>query len=252
MTKKINEKEQYLKELVGSKPLPKHIAIIMDGNGRWAKTRNLPRVEGHRAGIESVRASVEGCAELGVEYLTLFAFSTENWKRPKREISTLMSLLKLYIEKELRMLIKKNIKFSTIGRTYELQESVKKRLENAMEKTAHCTGLHFIVALNYSGRAEIVDTIKKLLIESQKSSFDIHKINEDYVSNYLYTANMPDPDLLIRTSGEFRISNFMLWQLAYSEIYITDVFWPDFDKKHLYQAILDFQKRERRYGGITE
>lgn len=252
MTQKIDEKEHALKELVKLKPLPKHIAIIMDGNGRWAKKRNLPRVEGHRAGINSVRASIEGCAELGISYLTLFAFSTENWKRPRSEVNTLMRLLKKYIDKELNTLIEKNIKFSTIGRIQELQESVIKKLQGAMAATKNCTGLHFIVALNYSGRAELVDSVKGIFLESQRSSLDIHSINEDLLSAHLYTAGMPDPDLLIRTSGEFRISNFMLWQIAYAEIWITDVFWPDFNKMHLYQAILDFQKRERRYGAIAE
>ena len=252
MTQRTNEQEQALKELVKLKPLPKHIAIIMDGNGRWAKKRNLPRVEGHRAGINSVRTSIEGCAELGISYLTLFAFSTENWKRPRSEVNTLMRLLKIYIDKELKTLLEKNIRFLTIGRTDELQESVIKKLQSAMAATKHCTGLHFIVALNYSGRAELVDSVKKIVHESQISFLDIHRINEDLLSNHLYTAGMPDPDLLIRTSGEYRISNFMLWQIAYAEIWITDVFWPDFNKIHLYQAILDFQKRERRYGGIAE
>jgi undecaprenyl diphosphate synthase len=252
MPKKIDEHEHELKNLIAGRPLPRHIAIIMDGNGRWAKMRSLPRVEGHRAGINSVRASVEGCAEIGIEYLTLYAFSTENWKRPKREVSTLMKLLKAYIDKELNNIIEKNIRFSTIGRTDELHEDVKKKLYYAMDKSKHCTGLHFVVALNYSGRTEIVDAFKKVLSEAKISYPDISSVDEDFVSRHLYTADIPDPDLLIRTSGEYRISNFLLWQIAYAEIYITDVLWPDFSKKHLYQAILDFQKRERRYGGITE
>ncbi len=249
---KIDKEEQDLLYLIKTRPLPKHIAIIMDGNGRWAKMRNLPRVEGHKAGINAVKQAVEGCAELQIEFLTLFAFSTENWKRPKREVDTLMQLLKEYIDKELHTLIEKNIKFTAIGRIKELKRDIFKKLTNAMEKTSHCTGLNFIIALNYSGRAELIDAVKKIIIDAKFSSFNPNKINENYIKKYLYTASFPDPDLLIRTSGEFRISNFMLWQIAYSEIWFTDIYWPDFTKKYLYKAILDYQRRERRYGGITE
>jgi len=248
----IDKEEQNLLYLIKTRPLPKHIAIIMDGNGRWAKMRNLPRVEGHKAGINAVKQAVEGCAELQIEFLTLFAFSTENWKRPKGEVDTLMQLLKEYIDKELHTLIEKNIKFTAIGRIKELKKDIYKKLMNAMEKTSCCTGLNFIIALNYSGRAELIDAIKKIISDNRFSSFNPKKINENFIKKYLYTASFPDPDLLIRTSGEFRISNFMLWQVAYSEIWFTDIYWPDFTKKYLYKAILDYQRRERRYGGITE
>lgn len=242
---------QRMMEEIEQKPLPRHIAIIMDGNGRWARMRNLPRVEGHRAGIIAVRESIEGCAEIGVKYLTLFAFSTENWKRPESEVSTLMKLLKKYIDKELDTLIEKNIKFTAIGRINELQSSVVKKLYYAMERTARCTGLHFLVALNYSGRAEIIDAVKKIVIDSKESKLALDSLTEELVNKYLYTAGVPDPDLLIRTSGEYRISNFMLWQLAYSEIWITDIYWPDFNRRYLFEAILAYQKRERRYGGLS-
>lgn len=248
----IDLEEQNLFYLVKLKPLPKHIAIIMDGNGRWAKMRNLPRVEGHKAGINAVKQVVEGCAQLQIEYLTLFAFSTENWKRPKSEVDTLMKLLKEYLDKELHTLIEKNIKFTAIGRIYELKKDIFNRLKNAMEETSHCTGLNFIIALNYSGRIEIVDAVKKMMSDLIFKPIDLNKISENYIRNYLYTASIPDPDLLIRTSGEYRISNFMLWQIAYSEIWFTDIYWPDFTKKYLYKAILDYQRRERRYGGISE
>lgn len=242
---------QRMMEQIKQKPLPQHIAIIMDGNGRWARMRNLPRVEGHRAGIIAVRESIEGCAEIGIKYLTLFAFSTENWKRPESEVNTLMSLLKRYIDKELNTLIEKNIKFTAIGRVNELQQSVIKKLYYAMEKTDHCTGLHFLVALNYSGRAELIDAIKQIVIDSKESKINLDSLSEELINKYLYTAGIPDPDLLIRTSGEYRISNFMLWQLAYSEIWITDIYWPDFNKRYLFEAILSYQKRERRYGGLS-
>ncbi|OGF66660.1 MAG: di-trans,poly-cis-decaprenylcistransferase [Candidatus Fischerbacteria bacterium RBG_13_37_8] len=251
--KKVTEGHlQELLDQIKQKPLPRHVAIIMDGNGRWARSRNLPRVEGHRAGITSVREVVEGSAELGIDYLTLFAFSTENWKRPESEISVLMSLLKRYIDKELPTLIEKNINFSAIGRMENLHESVRKKLNQAKEKTAHCTGLHFIVALNYSGRAELVDAVKKILLSAKQIPVDIDSVTEGFLQQHLYTSSIPDPDLLIRTSGEYRISNFMLWQLAYSEIWITELFWPDFNKRCLYEAILVYQKRERRYGGLSE
>ncbi len=253
---KDNNKVEYeLKKLmdkIKEKPLPKHIAIIMDGNGRWAKMRNLPRVEGHRAGITAVRESVEGCAEVGIKYLTLFAFSTENWKRPKSEVNTLMRLLKKYIDKELNTLVEKNIKFTAIGRINELQPSVVNKLNFAMEETYHCSGLNFIVALNYSGRAEIVDAIKKIIKAVKEEKIPIDSITEMSIDKYLYTNGIPDPDLLIRTSGEYRISNFMLWQLAYSEIWITNIYWPDFNKKYLFEAILDYQRRERRFGGLSQ
>ena len=229
--------------------LPKHVAVIMDGNGRWAGMRKLPRVAGHRAGIESVRDIVESSARLGLEVLTLYAFSVENWKRPRREVRTLMNLLKEYIRLELKSVHKNNIRFQAIGRIQELDESVRIELQRAMQTTKGNTGMLLNVALNYSGRAELVDTFNRLFREFKQNG---HKppISEELISQSLYTSGIPDPDLLIRTSGEMRISNFLLWQIAYSEIYITPTFWPDFRRKHLLEAILEYQRRDRRYGGI--
>jgi undecaprenyl diphosphate synthase len=234
---------------IDKKRLPKHIAVIMDGNGRWAGLRKLPRVAGHRAGIESVREIVESSAKLGLEVLTLYAFSVENWKRPHGEVGTLMNLLKEYIRLELNAVHKNNIRFQALGRIQELDESVRTELSRAMETTKNNTGMLLNVALNYSGRAEIVDTFNRLIQEVKQNG---HKapISEEMISEYLYTSGIPDPDLLIRTSGEMRISNFLLWQIAYSEIYITPTFWPDFRRKHLLEAILEYQRRDRRYGGI--
>ncbi len=229
--------------------LPKHIAVIMDGNGRWASTRNLPRVAGHRAGIESVREIVEISARLGLEILTLYAFSVENWKRPRSEVRTLWRLLKEYVRRELRNIDEANIRFQTIGRTRELEVSVRKELERAIEETANNTGMVLNVALNYGGRAELVDTFNRLLVEYGKNGHG-QAIDEETIEGHLYTAGIPDPDLLIRTSGEMRVSNFLLWQIAYSEIYVTPTYWPDFRRRHLFEAIVDYQKRERRYGGI--
>jgi undecaprenyl diphosphate synthase len=227
--------------------LPAHIAIIMDGNGRWAASRGMPRVAGHRAGIDAVRASVEGSAELGISVLTLYAFSVENWKRPQAEVTTLMSLLKEYVNKEIDSIHRNNIRFRTIGRTSELDDSVQRELEKAISRTAGNTGMVFNVALNYGGRAEIVDAVNRLLETPGRAAAPV---TEADFSKYLYTAGLPDPDLLIRTSGEMRISNFLLWQIAYAEIYVTEALWPDFGKKDLYEAIIAFQKRERRYGGL--
>jgi undecaprenyl diphosphate synthase len=230
--------------------LPAHIAIIMDGNGRWAHKRGLPRVAGHRAGINAVREVVEGSAELGIGVLTLYAFSVENWKRPKTEVAMLMQLLKEYLNKELQNIHKNNIRFQTIGRTDELDASVRAELEKAIAYTRHNTGMTFNVALNYGGRAEIVDAVNRLLNNGGKELAAKGGISEKDFAQYLYTAGQPDPDLLIRTSGELRISNFLLWQIAYAEIWVTDTLWPDFEKKDLYEAIIAFQKRERRYGGL--
>jgi undecaprenyl diphosphate synthase len=231
--------------------LPAHIAIIMDGNGRWARRRGMPRVAGHRAGINAVREVVEGSAELGVSVLTLYAFSVENWKRPVAEVRTLMSLLKEYLNKELENVHRNNIRFGTIGRTEELDLSVQQELDKAVERTKFNTGMIFNVALNYGGRAEIVDAVNRLLRNGVKSNGSgPQPIDEATFSRYLYTAGQPDPDLLIRTSGELRVSNFLLWQIAYAEIYVTETLWPDFSKKDLYEAIIAFQKRERRYGGV--
>jgi undecaprenyl diphosphate synthase len=230
--------------------LPAHIAIIMDGNGRWARKRGLPRVAGHRAGIQAVRDVVEGSAELGIPVLTLYAFSVENWKRPFSEVSMLMQLLKEYLNRELDNIHRNNIRFCAIGRTDELDPTVRLELEKAVTHTRDNTGMQFNVALNYGGRAEIVDAVNRLLRNGGKDAAANGGVSEEQFAKYLYTAGQPDPDLLIRTSGELRISNFLLWQIAYAEIWVTDTLWPDFDKRHLYQAIIAFQKRERRYGGL--
>jgi len=231
--------------------LPRHVAVIMDGNGRWAQLRQKRRVEGHRAGIEAVRDTVETAARLGIEVLTLYAFSIENWKRPESEVATLMGLLKHYLRSELDTLLRNNIRFRVVGRGHELDPDVRGELERAVERTAANTGLQFNIALNYGGRAEIIDAVKRLCAEVKGNALDPDAIDESALARHLYTAGQPDPDLLIRTSGELRVSNFLLWQIAYSEIWVTDVLWPDFRRRHLFQAILDFQKRERRYGGIV-
>jgi len=231
--------------------LPRHVAIIMDGNGRWAKLRRKPRVEGHRAGIDAVRDVVETAARMGLEVLTLYAFSVENWKRPKSEVSTLMGLLKRYLRMELDTLLKNNIRFQVIGRMDELPADVQDELRRGMERTRDRGGLLFNIALNYGGRAEIIDAVKQLVQDVLSGGGDPGIIDEARLASHLYTAGQPDPDLLIRTSGEMRISNFLLWQIAYAEIWVTDVLWPDFRRKHLLQAVAAFQKRERRYGGIA-
>ena len=231
--------------------LPRHVAIIMDGNGRWAKLRHRPRVAGHRAGIASVRDVVESAARIGLEALTLYAFSVENWKRPRAEVSTLMGLLKHYLRAELDTLLRNHIRFGVIGRPEALPADVQDELQRAVERTRSEPGLRFSLALNYGGRAEITDAVKRLWQDLHEQGRGAEAIDEALVSRYLYTADLPDPDLLIRTSGELRVSNFLLWQIAYSELWVTDVLWPDFRRRHLLQAIADFQKRERRYGGIV-
>jgi len=243
--------EQSLLRSIDFTRLPRHVAIIMDGNGRWARLRHKRRVEGHRAGIASVRDVVETSARLGLQVLTLYAFSIENWKRPKTEVSTLMGLLKRYLRMELDTLLRNNIRFQVIGRMGELPGDVQDELNRGMEKTRGQSGLLFNIALNYGGRAEITDAVRRLVTDVMANGRDPGRIDERALSSYLYTAGQPDPDLLIRTSGEMRVSNFLLWQIAYAEIWVTDVLWPDFRRKHLLQAVADFQKRERRYGGIT-
>jgi undecaprenyl diphosphate synthase len=228
--------------------LPRHVAVIMDGNGRWAAQRHLPRVEGHRAGIESVRDVVESSARIGIQVLTLYAFSVENWKRPVTEVSTLMSLLKRYLRLELNTLLRNNIRFRVIGREEELARDIRDELKAAETKTAANTGMLFNIALNYGGRAEIVEAARRLLSAQVRPE----DLDEQRFAGFLYTAGQPDPDLLIRTSGEMRISNFLLWQIAYAEIWVTDTLWPDFRKRDLLEAILAYQKRDRRYGGITQ
>ena len=227
---------------------PKHIAIIMDGNGRWARRRGLPRTLGHRAGIKSVRRVVEACVELKISVLTLYAFSMENWKRPQREIDMLMRLLSEFLEKEIEEMNEHNIRFTAIGRTEALPDFVQQRLERTVRATAKNTGLVLNLALNYGGRTEIVDAVRQIASEAKDDSLKPEEITEEFFSRYLYTRALPDPDLLIRTSGEMRVSNFLLWQISYSEIYVTKKFWPDFTKKDLEEAIREFQRRERRFG----
>ena len=226
--------------------LPSHIAIIMDGNGRWAAQRHLPRVEGHRAGIDAVRDVVETSARLGIRALTLYAFSVENWKRPVTEVNALMTLLKRYLRLELDAINRNNIRFKVIGRTDELAPDVLQELEAGQEATARNSGMLFNIALNYGGRAEIVDAARRA-IEAGLRPGDL---DEGKFAEFLYTAGQPDPDLLIRTSGEMRVSNFLLWQIAYAEIWVTDTLWPDFRRRHLLEAVLAYQKRDRRYGGL--
>ena len=228
--------------------LPRHIAIIMDGNGRWAKKRRLPRIAGHRAGIRAVRQSVEACARLGVPYLTLYAFSVENWKRPHTEITLLMNLLREYLKKEISELNRQNVRLAVIGRIHELPKPVQRDLETALENTGQNTGLRLTLALNYGARAELVDAVRELVLKARQNGDVI--IDEATISSHLYTRDLPDPDLLIRTSGELRLSNFLLWQVAYSELWVTETLWPDITQADLFQAIIDYQKRERRYGGI--
>lgn len=232
--------------------IPEHIAIIMDGNGRWAKRRGLPRIAGHREGVNSVRDIVEACGQLGVKYLTLYAFSTENWKRPKDEVSMLMRLLLKALRDERDRLHQNEVRLRAIGDIATLPQDVQDELLDAIEMMRHNGGLTLILALSYSGRWDLVNAIKRLHEEINKGKVQKEDISEQLISSYLSTRDFPDPDLLIRTSGEFRISNFLLWQLAYSEFVITDDFWPSFRRKHLYSAIADFQKRERRFGMVSE
>jgi len=239
--------EEALARQIEMDRLPRHVAIIMDGNGRWAGQRHLPRVEGHRAGIDSVRDVVETSARLGLDVLTLYAFSVENWKRPVTEVSTLMMLLKRYLRLELSTLLRNNIRFKVIGRTDALAPDVLEELHAAERKTATNTGMLFNIALNYGGRTEIVDAARRAMA----SGLDPQDLDEDRFASFLYTAGQPDPDLLIRTSGEMRVSNFLLWQIAYAEIWVTDTLWPDFRCRHLLEGVLAYQKRDRRFGGIA-
>ena len=239
--------EEALARQVEFDRLPRHVAIIMDGNGRWAGERHLPRVEGHRAGVDSVRDVVETSARLGLEVLTLYAFSVENWKRPATEVSTLMMLLKRYLRLELDTLLRNNIRFNVIGRSDALASDIQTELLDAERRTAKNTGMLFNIALNYGGRTEIIDAARRA-IESGVKPGDL---DEDRFARFLYTSGQPDPDLLIRTSGEMRVSNFLLWQIAYAEIWVTDTLWPDFRCRHLLEGVIEYQKRDRRFGGIT-
>jgi undecaprenyl diphosphate synthase len=243
--------EEYLLQQIDRAKLPTHVAIIMDGNGRWAGKRNLPRVAGHKEGAESVRNIVETAARLGIKHLTLYAFSTENWKRPKLEVRALMDLLVEFIRKETLTLRKNNIKFQMLGRSEGLHISVLEQIRKAELSTFQNTGLQLNIAINYSGRAEILDACRELAREVAAGRIRAEEIDDEVIAARLYTREIPDPDLLIRTSGEMRISNFLLWQIAYSEIYVTETLWPDFRESDFYQAMLEYQKRDRRFGGIT-
>ena len=241
---------------IDRKKLPKHIAIIMDGNGRWAVKKGLPRTAGHKRGMDTVDMVVTKSRDLGIKVLTLYAFSTENWRRPEKEVNFLMRLLKTYLIIQRKKMMKNNIRFNVIGRVHELPLMVRKEIEKTIELTSKNSAMTLNIALNYGGRVEIIDAVRKLCrdILLAKKDLDasalVNSIDEETISNYLYTAGFPDPDLLIRTSGELRISNFLLWQIAYSEIYVTDTLWPDFSEADFYMAVLDYQKRERRYGGV--
>ncbi len=238
--------DEALARQVNYDQLPAHVAIIMDGNGRWAAQRQLPRVQGHQAGIASVRDTVEASARIGIQVLTLYAFSVENWKRPAFEVRTLMTLLKRYLRLELKTLLSNNIRFNVIGRMEGLDPEIQQELLRAIDATRTNSGMRFNIALNYGGRAEIVDAARHLIEAGVKPE----DLDERRFGEFLYTAGQPDPDLLIRTSGEMRVSNFLLWQIAYAEIWVTEVLWPDFRRNHLFEAILEYQKRDRRYGGI--
>ncbi len=230
--------------------IPRHIAIIMDGNGRWARERGLPRTEGHRAGAESVRSVVEGCGELGVEFLTLYAFSSENWRRPKREVDALMKLLEHFLKQKTPEMMEQNVRLQAIGRLHDLPPHCQEQLHRSIEATAQNTGLTLILALSYGAREEIIDGVKSLLESVEKGHLDKAMIDNDIFSKHLYTRYYPDPDLLIRTSGELRLSNFLLWQVSYTEFYVTPKLWPDFRKQDLREAIRDYGHRQRRFGGI--
>lgn len=240
------------KSLINSTELPTHIAIIMDGNGRWAKEHKKPRIFGHKNGVLSVRSVVEGAGEIGLKYLTLYAFSTENWNRPKVEIAALMQLLVATISKEVSALNKNNVRLQTIGDLKSLPGNCEKELNKAIEKTKNNTGLTLVLALSYSSKSEIINAVKKIAKDVVEDKLKIDKINDKVFNNYLDTATIQDPELLIRTSGEYRLSNFLLWQIAYSELYFTDKLWPDFTKEDLFKAIVDYQKRERRFGMTSE
>ncbi|MHB2154933.1 isoprenyl transferase [Calditrichota bacterium GD2] len=246
---KLEEKIQIIKE---SGNIPRHVGVIMDGNGRWAKRRGLPRVAGHGEGVNSVEAIVEACGELGIDYLTIYTFSEENWRRPSWEVASLMQLLVSTINRKIKRLMEQNVKIQTIGHLEKLPDFARNSMQKAMEMTKDNTGLTLNVALSYGGRQELVDSFKKLAQEIKAGRLDERHINEETIAQFLYTANQPDPDLIIRTGGEKRISNFLLWQIAYAEIYFTETAWPDFRKPQFVDAIWDYAHRERRFGMVSE
>jgi undecaprenyl diphosphate synthase len=243
--------ENQIRDLKQSGNLPIHIAVIMDGNGRWAKKRRLPRLAGHRAGRESVRTVVRTCAKIGIKYLTLYAFSLENWQRPKREVSGLMSFFRQVLKEEYRELNDNGVQLRAVGRLDMLPGNTRRALQDTMAKLAHNTKLILTLALSYGGRAELLDAVRSLAREVGEGKLDVESVDEEVFRRYLYDPSVPDPDLLIRTSGEMRVSNFLLWQIAYTEIYVTDVLWPDFRERDLIESIKAYQKRERRFGLIT-
>jgi len=249
----LDRKEAAVWSKLDPERLPKHIAIIMDGNGRWARRRHLPRVAGHRAGVAAVRSTVETAARIGVESVTLYAFSVENWqRRPELEVDFLMALLRRYLRQEMPTLKRNNIRLEYIGRHHELPPKVRERMAWAQLETAQCTGMRLTLALNYGARSELVDAFNRIVQKAANNGGIEHlTIDEEAVRRHLYTSHMPDPDLVVRTSGEMRLSNFLLWQVAYAEIYVTETLWPDFRGIHLLEAIAEYQKRERRYGGLA-
>ena len=248
----LDRKEAEIYRKLDPARLPKHIAIIMDGNGRWAKRRHMPRVAGHRAGVAAVRSTVETAARIHIPALTLYAFSEENWKRPAGEVSFLMRLLTRYLKAEIATLNQNNIRLEYIGRQHELPADVQQRMDWARDATARNSGMVLTLALNYSARSELVDAFRAMVnAASQNGGLEHLRIDEGTISRHLYTRHLPDPDLVVRTSGEMRLSNFLLWQLAYAEIYVTSTLWPDFRGVHLLEGIAEFQKRERRYGGLN-
>jgi undecaprenyl diphosphate synthase len=251
LLKPANAEEAASLDKIDLKRLPQHIAVIMDGNGRWAQRRHLPRIAGHRAGVKAAREIIETCARLKLSYLTLYAFSLENWRRPQAEVDFLMRLLREYLKRELPTIHKNNIRLLVIGRSEQLPEGVRKDIEYGMRMTSRNTGMKLVVALNYGGRAELVDAFNAILDQVRSNGMSAFQADEQTVCEHLYTAGLPDPDLLIRTSGEMRVSNFLLWQIAYAEIYVTETLWPDFSSARLLDALVDFQKRERRYGGLA-
>lgn len=250
--KKISLNHDSLYSMLDLNNIPSHIAIIMDGNGRWAKKRNLPRTMGHRAAVITIKDIVKACSSLGVNYLTLYAFSTENWKRPKDEVNALMNLLVEFLAKELNELHENNVIINHLGDISALPKICQESLLASHEKTKNNTGLNLNLALNYGGRADIKNAIINISLEVKNGILDLEDINETLISKYLYTMNMPDPDILIKPGGEYRVSNFLLWQIAYTELWFSNILWPDFKKENLYEAIIDYQKRDRRYGGIKK
>lgn len=241
-----------LKEHIDPNNIPEHVAVIMDGNGRWAKKQGAMRIFGHKNAIKAVRDATEGCADLGIKYLTLYAFSIENWSRPKQEVDGLMELLVNTIKGEMPTLLKNDVKLNAIGNIDSLPKKCRKNLESAISETKNNKGLNLVLALSYSGRWEILEAVKNIVSDVDKGKFSINDINSELFNDYLETSNIPDPELMIRTSGEMRISNFLLWQMAYTELYITETLWPDFRKNDLYEAIISYQKRERRFGKVSE